>query len=983
MRHLFIILIFHNTIHECLPYRIPPPTLTYLCHATTQSGGVQATTSATEDKLLLSTLSNYVFPRTGCKILATNRVYFDHIDGEEIGLEILLSQEIAISSDSGNSTVEAGPVSYDRVYKHVSRGFSGGTGGKSKFKMLLMAKDEETGQTIQPFQELEDVTLIKRLSTSPPSRVPTMSPTQIKRTSTQAPTVMPTKAPSVSLASQAPTMSPQRPSPLPGETILALTNSPTNGNIRPLAPGKGDMGVDILPSPGDPAINRSSEPQGDSNDRDDIIPIAAIAAAAGAVAGIFVVGLMSLYRYRKELNEYRKRDRQQQLAVATTEIGRGRTKGWDSDAGVPSRHLSRPSRSGNWTNKSTTPQQKLVGARPPPPIPVIVNDDERSLAESTLGDRTAGRRVWAAPPPPVQFLKSSWIPGEGKRTSSGPASGASIAISQISSLDSGTIGAGGAGATIGEFSLEAAIKDDDSSSDEDGDEAGQPDADAIRAGNSSVGSDASIADAGGDHGLNAPEASENSSSKGMDATLGLQTISEVASSAPSNTPSSLIGTASLFEASTLSLSDEATRTSASASSTGNNLSANASNVTPDNHVGCPEPPLDLTPRISGGGGRAWKSPILVDQEECTDDDCSSDQLSYSLPQAILPERKRSVGSEASSPWSRAFAEGTAGVLSASFRGAENFALPPSTPPMVGNGTPRPGSPGDFPDSGPLVDPLASEVMSQTDGLAVATIIDRSMLAMEEGRQIEGAVTPKQDAESASSGGKGGDDKPSDDTRWLLKAVAGALGPPSRGADVESLSGRSNPSLFSTRSAPVLSLVPGKSRRSKSSRRSSTRSVGSRSSRHSNVSQGSEESRSIANDLQRLEVQLKMLNEGGKYEEPTSANVSAKGLMKSTPPPASPLSRHSAASSVRLDVLAPPGRLGVILANKSDDRGTVVTALRTSSALVGKILPGDVLLAVDGLDVSEMHVSEVTAIMSNKAQHEKVLTIVTPSKSDRE
>ena len=74
---------------------------------------------------------------------------------------------------------------------------------------------------------------------------------------------------------------------------------------------------------------------------------------------------------------------------------------------------------------------------------------------------------------------------------------------------------------------------------------------------------------------------------------------------------------------------------------------------------------------------------------------------------------------------------------------------------------------------------------------------------------------------------------------------------------------------------------------------------------------------------------------------------------------------------------------MILANKSNDRGTVVTALRTSSALVGKILPGDVLLAVDGLDVSDMHVSEVTAIMSNKAQHEKVLTIVTPSKSDRE
>ena len=130
--------------------------------------------------------------------------------------------------------------------------------------------------------------------------------------------------------------------------------------------------------------------------------------------------------------------------------------------------------------------------------------------------------------------------------------------------------------------------------------------------------------------------------------------------------------------------------------------------------------------------------------------------------------------------------------------------------------------------------------------------------------------------------------------------------------------------------------------------------------------------------------MKLLNDREKGELPTGFGVS--GEMKHAPPPppppASPQSRHSATSSVRLDIRAPPGRLGVIMANRSDDQpGTVVSALRTSSALVGKILPGDVLVAIDGLDVSEMHVSEVTAIMSNKSQQEKILTVVAPPKSE--
>lgn len=940
-------------------------------------------------------------------------IFYDDVGEAAIAMEILLSQEVSISIPSddlpGNNTaaaVEPGSISYDRVYKHVSRGFSGGTGGRNKFKMLLMSEDEETGLRILPFLELEDVMLIKRLSnpvprpTLSPSRVPTKLPTnavvETKKPSTVAPTTMKptgTKTPSSSPTfPTAPTKSPQQQTTPPGDSIL--TNSPTKGYSRPLAPGKGEISIEEFPSPGsDPAINRASGPQGYEN-HDDIIPVAVVAAAAGAVAGIFVVALLSLYRYRKELREYQKRDQCSRLPVATTvptEINRGRGKknrGPTNRAHIP----NAPAR------ENMAPKQYLVGARPPPPIPTIVNDEDRSLAESTLGDRTAGRRLWSVPPPPAQFLQSSWIPGEGRRgrVPSGPVSGGSVAISQISSLDSGTIGAGGGAATIGEFSLEAAIKDDDSS--RCNDDGGGGDQSTINGGNDmSARIDGGIADDGNDQGVSDESGgqprlsvpSETSLSKAAD--VALPPISEAASSAtaPNSTPSSLVGTASLFEASTLSLSDEATGTSDSFVT--NNVSANASNVTPDHNEGHPEPPLDLTPRISGSGGGPFKSPpnILIDIHTENDEEArNSDDLSYTLPQTITPERKRSVVSESSSrPWSRAFAEGTAAVLSASFRGAENLILPSSAPPQASRcGTPRPDeSPGDFPENGPLVDPPASDCTSMSKVPVERVCENRSLSEMEEGCLIKVAETPSKGSRNMASTSKENTDNGTDDNRWLLKAVAGALGPPAEGADLESLSGRSNPSLVSAQSAPVWSSRsgPSTSKRRKVSRRSSTRSVCSRSSRQSHRSQGSEESRSIAVDLQRLEVQLKLLNDREKEELPTDFGASDE--MKFAPPPpqpVSPLSRHSVTSSVRLDIRAPKGRLGVILANRSDDQpGTVVSALRTSSALVGKILPGDLLVAIDGLDVSEMHVSEVTAIMSNKSQQEKILTVVTPSKSE--
>jgi len=81
------------------------------------------------------------------------------------------------------------------------------------------------------------------------------------------------------------------------------------------------------------------------------------------------------------------------------------------------------------------------------------------------------------------------------------------------------------------------------------------------------------------------------------------------------------------------------------------------------------------------------------------------------------------------------------------------------------------------------------------------------------------------------------------------------------------------------------------------------------------------------------------------------------------------------------VIAPPGKLGVILANKADSKGTVVSGVRTSSALVDKVFPGDRIIAIDGEDVSRMKVSEITSIMARKAEYERKLTILTLNNND--
>jgi len=272
--------------------------------------------------------------------------------------------------------------------------------------------------------------------------------------------------------------------------------------------------------------------------------------------------------------------------------------------------------------------------------------------------------------------------------------------------------------------------------------------------------------------------------------------------------------------------------------------------------------------------------------------------------------------------------------------------------------------------------------------------------------------------------------------WLFDEVTGALGPRSVAADLESLGGRSNRSGKSRNSH--------KSHRSKKSSRggggghrrhrskgkslmgsdgsvhsgTSRNSYRSYKSTRSMVSQMSEQSRSVANDLLRLEAQLSMVGksrrEGGggggsvsggsvksrggigasgsgsvvsKQRDDCGATVTSRDYSvgrsshHSSRQHISASARKAAVRSLRskVTVVAPPGKLGIILANRTDSRGTVVSGVRTASVLATQVSPGDRIIAIDDEDVSQMNVKEITTIMARKSEFERVLTLLAAPK----
>lgn len=85
--------------------------------------------------------------------------------------------------------------------------------------------------------------------------------------------------------------------------------------------------------------------------------------------------------------------------------------------------------------------------------------------------------------------------------------------------------------------------------------------------------------------------------------------------------------------------------------------------------------------------------------------------------------------------------------------------------------------------------------------------------------------------------------------------------------------------------------------------------------------------------------------------------------------------RSLAGKPTKDVLAPPGKLGIVIDTTLN--GPVVHKVNPGSALEGKIKSGDIIVAIDDVDTRAMTAASITALMVKTANQRRKLTIVSP------
>ncbi len=80
-----------------------------------------------------------------------------------------------------------------------------------------------------------------------------------------------------------------------------------------------------------------------------------------------------------------------------------------------------------------------------------------------------------------------------------------------------------------------------------------------------------------------------------------------------------------------------------------------------------------------------------------------------------------------------------------------------------------------------------------------------------------------------------------------------------------------------------------------------------------------------------------------------------------------------------DIAAPRGKLGVILEEDSDDGVPVVHSIKEESPLVGKVLRGDRLCSIDGVDCTGKTPHEVAKLLKYKENETtRILTFSRPT-----
>lgn len=224
--------------------------------------------------------------------------------------------------------------------------------------------------------------------------------------------------------------------------------------------------------------------------------------------------------------------------------------------------------------------------------------------------------------------------------------------------------------------------------------------------------------------------------------------------------------------------------------------------------------------------------------------------------------------------------------------------------------------------------------------------------------------------------------------WLFDVVEQTLGPRSVAADMESISGRSSRSGRSQKSGRSsrrsrsrrrgeprdASSTRSRSRASRDARTadsqmsSSRRSLGDPSLATRESSELALESENLENDLKRLQLQLADVLQtemDGVPGENLSVSTSGEEQKLPVQPP----------KKKKIVVIVPPGKLGIVLANRHDGKGTIVAEIRPNSTMQGMVSPGDKIIGVDEKDVTHMLVNEITTLMASRASSERRLTFV--------
>jgi hypothetical protein len=213
--------------------------------------------------------------------------------------------------------------------------------------------------------------------------------------------------------------------------------------------------------------------------------------------------------------------------------------------------------------------------------------------------------------------------------------------------------------------------------------------------------------------------------------------------------------------------------------------------------------------------------------------------------------------------------------------------------------------------------------------------------------------------------------------WIVDTVEQKPGPRSSKTELESVSSRSsrsgrskNPSRRSDSRRRVQSREPSIARSGTHDSQSSasfSRPLRGDQSLATDKTELALEPKNLERDLKRLQIEI------NDVLQSEIDGVSGSNLSVSTAGEGTEETKPLKKKRREFVVVVPPGKLGVVLAKRSDGKGTVVEEVRENSSLTGMVSSGDKIVAVDEVDVSNMNVSDITKLMSNRASAERRLT----------